>query len=107
MTKEVYEELQRFEKQIRGAQRNNYARFAHKDFLDFDKVVEKWRGTPLTKNEKGCSRCLLTTLKKIGGEYDDYERNRAARAARAAAKKETDKEAASKEEQGAPTGDES
>ena len=72
MDKNCFLGFQPFEKQLSTAKHTNYARFPHKELLEFDKVVEQWRGSGLTKSEKSCPHCLLVLLKKIADEYFRY-----------------------------------
>ena len=73
MTYEQYLAFTPWEKQLKSAKDSNYARFPHKEMLLFEKSVEKWRGEGLKRNEKTCSHCFLTLLKKIADEYFKYQ----------------------------------
>lgn len=73
MTKEQFLGFQPFEKQLTSAINSNYARFPHRELLEFDKVVAKWRGKGLGNNEKSCPHCLLRLLKEVGTEYFRYK----------------------------------
>lgn len=73
MTKEQFLAFQPYEKQLTSAVHTNYARFPHKELLEFEKAVIVWRGEGLKKNEKTCPHCLLTLLKSIATEYFRYK----------------------------------
>lgn len=73
MTKDNFLAFQPFEKQLTSAKHNNYARFQHKELLEFDKSVALWRGEGLKKNERSCPHCLLQLLKKVADEYFRYK----------------------------------
>lgn len=73
MTKDQFIAFQPFEKQLVSAKSSNYARFPHRELLEFDKSVTLWRGEGLKKNEKTCPHCLLQLLKKIADEYNRYK----------------------------------
>lgn len=73
MTYEIYKRFSEFEKQIMAAKNNNYTRFEHRDFLKFGEIVKDWRGKELTRNEKSCSKCLLTLTKQVADDYIKYQ----------------------------------
>lgn len=73
MTKEHFLTFQPFEKQLASAKNSNFARFPHRELLEFDKAVAKWRGKGLGNNEKTCPHCLLRLLKEVGAEYFRYK----------------------------------
>lgn len=75
MTQDSFRAFLPFVKQIKGAKHSNYARFPHKEFMEFEKAVKVWRGEGLKKNEKTCPHCLLTLLKSICEDFEKYERS--------------------------------
>ena len=74
LTKEQYERLQPYEKNLKSAYKNSYV---HMTASDFNKVAEIYKditGTALTKSQMGCNTCRLNALKKLGEMYVEYEK---------------------------------
>lgn len=72
LTKEQYEALKPFEKNLTNAAKNN---FVHMLGSDFEKVAEIYAGVfgeRLTKSQMGCNTCRLNALRKLGGLYINY-----------------------------------
>ena len=77
ITEEQYEKLIPFDKQLGCAYRANYAHIAPNDLR---KVLEIYYGpdwkNQVSKQVFSCSHCKLEQLKKIAGDYFNYECNR-------------------------------
>lgn len=72
ITKEQYEALKPYEKQIMAAYRNG---FVHMQGSDFQVVAEIYKdifGTTLTKSQMSCNTCRLNALRKLGEAYSIY-----------------------------------
>lgn len=73
MTKENYLALKEFENKLTSAKNSGFARFSAPELEKFSQILAKHRGTPLSRQERTCSHCLLTTLKRVADEYQKYE----------------------------------
>lgn len=73
MTKDNYLALKEFENKLMSARNSGYARFSAPELEKFSKVLAEHRGTPLSRQERTCPHCLLTTLKKVAEEYLKYQ----------------------------------
>lgn len=72
LTKEQYEKLKPYERNLTNAAKNA---FVHMAGSDFDKVAEIYAevfGVALTKSQKGCNTCRLNALRKLGELYVNY-----------------------------------
>ena len=76
ITKEQYEQLLPYDKPLGCAYRANYAHIAPNDMR---RVLEIYYGpdwaNQVPKQVMSCGHCKLKELKKIGGEYFNYEHN--------------------------------
>ena len=75
MTKDNYLAFKEYETKLYSAVHSGYARFTAKEVEAFSKILERHRGTPLSRQERTCPRCFLSTLKKIAEEYNKYEQS--------------------------------
>lgn len=72
LTKEQYEALKPYEKQVLAAYRQN---FVHMSSEDFGKVAEIYKDVfkeGLNPSQMRCNTCRLNALRKLGELYDKY-----------------------------------
>lgn len=72
LTKEQYEKLKPYEKNILAAYKHS---FVHMPGDEFTKVAEIYTDVfkeTLTKSQMGCNTCRLNALRKLGELYDKY-----------------------------------
>lgn len=71
LTKEQYEKLIPYEKEIKSAYRNS---FVHMAGSEFQKIAAIYAEIfpPLRKSQMGCNTCRLNTLRKLGELYINY-----------------------------------
>lgn len=72
LTKEQYELLQPYEKNIKNAYRNSFVHMTSSDFEKVAVIYAEVFGTPLRKGQMGCNTCRLNALKKLGELYMNY-----------------------------------
>lgn len=72
LTKEQFEKLQPFEKQLKAAYKNSFLHMSGNDFNTIADIYAEIFGVQLTKSQRGCNTCRLNTLKKLGELYNDY-----------------------------------
>lgn len=65
LTKEQYEKLVPFEKNLVAAYKNNFVHMSGSDFEEVAKVYAEIF-QPLTKSQMGCNTCRLNALRKLG-----------------------------------------
>lgn len=75
MTKENYLAFKEFEQKLGSALHSGFARFSAPELEKFSQILSQHRGTPLSRQERTCPHCLLTTLKKVAEEYYKYEQS--------------------------------
>ena len=78
LTKEQYEALKPYEKNILAAYRQS---FVHMPGDEFTKVAEIYANVfkeALTKSQMGCNTCRLNALRKLGELYDKYGKEKKA-----------------------------
>ena len=74
LTKEQFEKLKPYAKQLRAAYKNS---FLHMTGADFLKVAEIYKDVyePLSNAKMSCNTCRLNALRKLGELYEAYENN--------------------------------
>ena len=72
LTKEQYEKLQPYEKELLNAYKNSFVRVAGSDFIKIAELYKEIMGTALTKSQMGCNTCRLNALRKLGELYSNY-----------------------------------
>lgn len=75
MKTEVYKKLKEFDKQLSSAVNSGFARFSAPELEKLSQAISEHRGTPLSRQERTCPRCLLKTLKQVAEEYYKYEQS--------------------------------
>ena len=73
MTSEVYKKLKKFEGQLNSALHYNFARMRPGEVEEVSEALREHRGTPLTKQERTCSHCFLTAMKKLAADYFKFK----------------------------------
>ena len=73
MTTEVYKKLKKFESKMSSAVNSGYARFRAPELEEFSSILVEHRGAPLSRQERTCPRCLLTTLKNVAADYFKFQ----------------------------------
>ena len=73
MTKENYLAFKEFENKLASAKNSGFARFSAPELEKFSSILANHRGTPLSRQERTCPHCLLTTLKKVAEEFYKYQ----------------------------------
>lgn len=73
MNRENYLAFKEYEKKLQSALHSGFARFTAQELEAFSQVLSNHRGTPLSRQERSCPHCLLTTLKKVAEEYYRYQ----------------------------------
>ena len=71
LTKEQYEKLKPYEKNILNAYRNAFVHLSGSDFNIIHEIYKEIFG-PLTKSQMTCNTCRLNALRKLGELYDKY-----------------------------------
>lgn len=73
LTKEQYEKLQPYEKQLNNAVKQSFVNLPGSDFLVIAEIyAEVFQ--PLTKSQMGCNTCRLNALRKLGELYTQYQK---------------------------------
>lgn len=72
ITKEQYEKLIPWEKDILAAYKNSYLHMVGSDFLKVAEIYKEITGTALTRSQMGCNTCRLNALRKLGEMYSNY-----------------------------------
>lgn len=72
LTKEEYERLKPYEKELRSAVKNSFLHMSGSDFMKVAEIYKDVIGKELTKSQKGCNTCRLNALKLLGGLYLAY-----------------------------------
>lgn len=73
MTKDNYLAFKEFENKLTSAKNSGFARFSAPELEKFSQILAKHRGTPLSRQERTCPRCLLKTLKQVAEEFYKYQ----------------------------------
>lgn len=86
MTKETYNILLPYAKQLRSAKNSNFARMSEGDMKKINEAYFNEFGLYISKSQMLCSTCKLNALKRLCEKFDAYEakieRMAAARAAK-------------------------
>lgn len=72
LTKEEYERLQPYEKELKSAVKNSFLHMSGNDFLKVAEIYKDIFGQELTKSQKSCNTCRLNALKRLGELYNAY-----------------------------------
>lgn len=72
LTKEQYEKLKPYEKNILNAYRNAFVHVSGSDFNLIHEIYKEVFGESLTKAQMTCNTCRLNALRKLGELYDIY-----------------------------------
>lgn len=72
LTKELYEKLKPYEKEIKAAYKNSFVHMSGSEFLKVADIYAEINGYPLTKSQMNCNTCRLNTLRKLGELYCNY-----------------------------------
>ena len=73
MIKENYLAFREFEGKLSSALHSGFARFSSPELEKFSSILANHRGTPLSRQERTCPRCLLKTLKQVAEEFYKYQ----------------------------------
>ena len=73
ITKEQYEKLIPWEKDILAAYKNSFLHMTGSDFLKVAEIYKEIMGTALTKSQMGCNTCRLNALRKLGELYSNFK----------------------------------
>ena len=74
LTKEEYESLKPYEKNLKAAYKHSYVHMTGEDFSKVAVLYAEIMGEALTKSQMGCNTCRLNALRKLGELYDNYEK---------------------------------
>lgn len=77
LTKEQYEKLQPWEKQIKAAYKSSFVRMTSADFGKVAELYKEITGIALKPSQLNCNTCRLNTLRKLGELYTKYEEEKA------------------------------
>lgn len=94
LTKEQYELLKPWERDITNAYKNQFVHMSGNDFQKIHNIYEKIFGEPLTKSQMGCNTCRLNALRKLGEAYVTYTKDNKEKSPRGRKPKLTDGEEA-------------
>ena len=72
ITKEQYEKLQPYEKNIKNAVKNSFVHMTGSEFEKVAVIYAEIFGQALTKAQRGCNTCRLNALKRLGEVYNEY-----------------------------------
>lgn len=75
LTKEQYEALKPYEKNLKNAASKSFVHMTGDDFEKVAKIYTDVFGVALTKSQMGCNTCRLNSLRKLGELYVAYERH--------------------------------
>lgn len=75
LTKEQYEALQQYERNLKNAASKSFVHMSGEDFEKVAKIYADVFGETLTKSQMGCNTCRLNALRKLGELYVAYERH--------------------------------
>ena len=75
LTKEQYEALKPYEKNLKNAASKSFVHMSGDDFEKVAKIYTDVFGVALTKSQMGCNTCRLNALRKLGELYVAYERH--------------------------------
>ena len=73
LTKEQYEKLKPFEKELINAYRNSFLHMSGSEFIEIAELYKKITGTALTRSQMGCNTCRLNALRTLGESYVAYQ----------------------------------
>ena len=79
LTKELYEELKPYEKDITNAYKNSFVHVSGDIFAKIHEIYKKVFGEGLTKSQMGCNSCRLNALRKLGELYVTYNKEKSPR----------------------------
>lgn len=87
LTKQQFEALKPYEKELKAAYKNSYLHMGGNEFLKVAEIYKEVFENPLTKGQMGCNTCRLNALRKLGELYENYteeqEKKKAEKKARA------------------------
>lgn len=72
LTKEQYEKLKPWEKDLKAAVKNSYVHMSGTDFQKIAEIYADVFGVALRKGQMGCNTCRLNALRKLGELYLNY-----------------------------------
>lgn len=72
MTKEQYEKLQPYEKNIKNAVKNSFVHMTSSEFEKVAVIYAEIFNQQLTRSQRNCNTCRLNALKKLGEAYNAY-----------------------------------
>ena len=92
LTKEQYEMLKPWEKDITSAYRNSFVHVSGNDFNKIHEIYKVIFGESLTKSQMGCNTCRLNALRKLGELYTGYTKEKKDKSPRGRKPKLTDED---------------
>lgn len=72
LTKEQYEKLKPYEKNILAAYKHSFVHMPGDEFTKVAEIYAEVFKETLTKSQMGCNTCRLNALRKLGELYDKY-----------------------------------
>ena len=72
LTKEQYEKLMPYEKNLMNAYKHSFVHMLAQDFSKCADIYTEVFGQSLTKSQMGCNTCRLNALRKLGELYSNY-----------------------------------
>lgn len=75
MTTEIYKKLKVYEDKLSSALYSSYARFRSPELEDLSSILNEHRGSPLSRQERSCSRCFLKALQQLAKEYFAFQKS--------------------------------
>lgn len=73
LTKEQYEKLTPWKKDILAAYKNSFIHVSGPDFLKIAALYKEIMREELTQRQMGCNTCRLNALRKLGELYANYK----------------------------------
>lgn len=74
LTKEQYEALKPYEKNILAAYKHSFVHMPGDEFTKVAEIYAEVFKETLTKSQMGCNTCRLNALRKLGELYDGYNK---------------------------------
>lgn len=72
LTKEQYESLKPYEKNLVNAYKHSFVHMPGEEFEKVAAIYTQVFGESLTKSQMGCNSCRLNALRKLGELYSNY-----------------------------------
>ena len=73
MTKEIYNELLKWDSVLYNAHRINFVHLNNAEFSELKNIYEKYTNEKVTKSQLNCNSCRVKIIKKLAKDYLEYK----------------------------------